>query len=1078
MDLFPGTAEGAIMSVRRGWSYSDGKIGTPPRGWRRRLIRVSALTAVSLLTPLIISSSPVAAVGPVSVSPDTGLGWTDTVNVMLTGLNPNTDYAVQQCRESSGVCDPTTNLAAHTDGDGNFGPQAFAVKRLILDDGTSAVDCLMEGCIIAALDGGEATPPSAPIQFATPPPPEAQLSAMPNMGLSDGAGISVSGWNLQAGTAYSIQECSGPSLGSATCDTSTGVGATTDASGVLAQFTYHVKKSITVTSGAVDCSIAACVLAALGGPETTPPSVSIGFAGPLPTGQLFVSPNINLTDGTLVNVSGQNLAHGTHYSLEQCSTTPRGCAGPYSVPVTTDSYGNFVATSFTVHTPITVSGTSVDCTSAGACAIVAVGGPETNPPSTLLVFGTPPPPDPLRGLTVSKTLDPDNPQAPVELADLQPVYVSGGGGPLMQPDHDYGLAECVGTTCDLKPVTVHTDVAGFLAGARFEVHPTINDQTNVCLTTQCFIVVLDSTGQPVTHQVPFSFAGSPVGPPTLRGRVTLTPLPDGKSPSGMWGVAACLGGPGCAHPVLASTPGGSSYQFLDLTAGQSWDLAAFQVDSSGLHISDHFVVTPAAGQVITRNFVIPGVMMPRGEFVTGTVLDGDPINPKPLKADPFGGPAGFPLTGVLACPGTQHYGDPGCSGVNVTTTPTDAAGHYSLWLPVPAGQSSATWSIVGFTFFNAPPSGRLTSAAYTTLVIHPDVDPTVDFIVPVAPTLTYTGPTAVVNGDSVVLSGTARTMDGAPLADQRLTLGLGAQSCVGWTDPTVGRATCTITVAQTAGPVVGSVMFTTDPTYRPSDPVQGSVRDRQTIAFGALANRTFGAAPFTVVATASSGLAVTFTTTTPSVCTSSGTNGSKITIIGGGICTVQADQPGNATFASAPDVQRTFTVARVNQWILFLPLAHRTMVQSPFTALALATSGLPVSFTTTTPSVCTAGGPNGRTVTLVGAGLCNVVARQAGNGNYNPAPDVAWSFRVSKASQAITFGSLSNRKLAQSPFVVPAKSSSGLPVTFTASPTSVCTVSGTTVTLHHTGTCTITAHQGGNGTWAPAVDVSRTFKVT
>src|SRR5438093_4487157 len=45
----------------------------------------------------------------------------------------------------------------------------------------------------------------------------------------------------------------------------------------------------------------------------------------------------------------------------------------------------------------------------------------------------------------------------------------------------------------------------------------------------------------------------------------------------------------------------------------------------------------------------------------------------------------------------------------------------------------------------------------------------------------------------------------------------------------------------------------------------------QTISFGALANKTYGAAPFTVTATASSGLTVSFASLTMPVCTVGGT---------------------------------------------------------------------------------------------------------------------------------------------------------------------------------------------------------------
>jgi len=82
----------------------------------------------------------------------------------------------------------------------------------------------------------------------------------------------------------------------------------------------------------------------------------------------------------------------------------------------------------------------------------------------------------------------------------------------------------------------------------------------------------------------------------------------------------------------------------------------------------------------------------------------------------------------------------------------------------------------------------------------------------------------------------------------------------------------------------------------------------QTIAFGALSNQVFGAAPFTVSATASSGLTVNFNSQTTSVCTVSGTTGSTVTLVSVGACTIQATQAGNTNYAAAPSVSQSFQV--------------------------------------------------------------------------------------------------------------------------------------------------------------------------
>ena len=74
-----------------------------------------------------------------------------------------------------------------------------------------------------------------------------------------------------------------------------------------------------------------------------------------------------------------------------------------------------------------------------------------------------------------------------------------------------------------------------------------------------------------------------------------------------------------------------------------------------------------------------------------------------------------------------------------------------------------------------------------------------------------------------------------------------------------------------------------------------------------------------------------------------------------------------------------------SQTITFVALADRTLAESPFTVSATASSGLPVTFTTTTPTVCTA---IGTSVTLATTGTCTIRAEQAGDPNFSVASPV------------------------------------------------------------------------------------------
>jgi hypothetical protein len=166
----------------------------------------------------------------------------------------------------------------------------------------------------------------------------------------------------------------------------------------------------------------------------------------------------------------------------------------------------------------------------------------------------------------------------------------------------------------------------------------------------------------------------------------------------------------------------------------------------------------------------------------------------------------------------------------------------------------------------------------------------------------------------------------------------------------------------------------------------------QFIQFGPLADHVTGVS-FTVSASASSGLLVSFRSDTPGVCSVSGP---VVTTVQPGTCTITATQDGNADFAPAPDQTQSFQVDRAvgrlrQQSITFLRPADVTAGR-PDRLSASASSGLTVSFRSDTPGVCSVSGP---VATTVQPGTCTITASQAGNTRYAPAPDQTQSFQVS-----------------------------------------------------------------------------------
>lgn len=245
----------------------------------------------------------------------------------------------------------------------------------------------------------------------------------------------------------------------------------------------------------------------------------------------------------------------------------------------------------------------------------------------------------------------------------------------------------------------------------------------------------------------------------------------------------------------------------------------------------------------------------------------------------------------------------------------------------------------------------------------------------------------------------------------------------------------------------------------------------QTISFAALPNKAFDAAAFNLAATASSGLPITYTSGNTTVATVSG---STVTIVGVGTTSITASQTGDINFNAATVVFQNLTVVKADQNIVFGALAAKTFGDASFALTAGASSGQPISYTSSNTAVATV---SGNTVSIVGAGTTTITASQVGNANYNAATSVPQVLTVSKANQTITFGALAGKTVGDAAFALSATASSGLSVTYASSNTSVATISGNMVSVLALGTTTITASQPGNANYNPATSVQQTLAV-
>lgn len=228
-----------------------------------------------------------------------------------------------------------------------------------------------------------------------------------------------------------------------------------------------------------------------------------------------------------------------------------------------------------------------------------------------------------------------------------------------------------------------------------------------------------------------------------------------------------------------------------------------------------------------------------------------------------------------------------------------------------------------------------------------------------------------------------------------------------------------------------------------------------------------------VSATATSGLPVSFSSTTTNVCT---VTNNFVTVSSLGVCGLTASQPGNDNFEAAQPISRTVTITKGSQAITVTQPSPIPFSPSATVRLnAMASSGLPVSFASTTPTVCTV---SGNVVSVRSAGSCSITASQAGNTNFNAAPVKPFIITILKATQTITY-----TKPAQPNFYpgmtvqLNVVASSRLPVSLIQVTPKICTIMGTSVTFRGPGSCTLQARQNGNGNFNAAQAVTISLKV-
>ena len=218
----------------------------------------------------------------------------------------------------------------------------------------------------------------------------------------------------------------------------------------------------------------------------------------------------------------------------------------------------------------------------------------------------------------------------------------------------------------------------------------------------------------------------------------------------------------------------------------------------------------------------------------------------------------------------------------------------------------------------------------------------------------------------------------------------------------VSAGTCSITASQGGNASYGAATPVTD--LVTIDPAG------QSIVFTSLppSPATYGGSYAVSASGGASGNPVTFSIDASSTAGACSIVGNTVSFTGTGSCLVDANQSGNTNYTAATQQQQGFTIGAADQTITFTSTAPAPAVlgQPAYTVTATASSTLPVTLSIDAGSalVCTlSGSASGSTVTFTATGTCTIDANQAGDANYNAAPQAQQSVTVDIGTVSLVF---------------------------------------------------------------------------
>jgi sugar lactone lactonase YvrE len=499
------------------------------------------------------------------------------------------------------------------------------------------------------------------------------------------------------------------------------------------------------------------------------------------------------------------------------------------------------------------------------------------------------------------------------------------------------------------------------------------------------------------------------------------------------------------------------------------------VDTAG----DVYFLGPKIGEIQVNNVVVPsGQLFGAATSLAATVVDNINSCSKTANISIASSNSEFSGTATSSCTGISFGSGP-------LTTPLPSASTYPATINFAATGTGAQAATL--TLSDTNNGGLGTGGATSTGLATPQV---IAFTAPTNTTITYAP------GLTVTLAATGGG-SGKPVTFSIDAASTGAGTLNGAVLTVTQAGTIVIDANQVAGANGGTY-------YMAATQAQLNLtvnQAPQTLTFLAPLTPVTYAPGLQFALSATPGITgnpVTFTVDSSSTATAT-INVNVLTVTGAGTLVIDANEAGTVNYAAAAQQQQTVVVNQATQAITFVPPAAAIhYVPNPVASVCSAAgvgvnvncnqitlvatggaSGKPVVFTIDKSSTSLGATISGTTLTFAAVGNVVVDANQVSTTNYLAAPQVQETIAILPAltTQTINFvnpGTL----VAGNTFTLTATATSGLPVSYTAAPSTICTVSGSIVTAVAAGTCTVTALQpGDNAYFAMAAPVQQAFTV-